>query len=356
MNQIPVIDCTPLVTSDSFSSPESLATISSIHSAFSTWGIFILTGTNPIPPSLTNSLRAALSKFFSLPLQKKELLHLKNGGWAWRGYMPWGGEGTKGSTDQKEGFYGGPELKPEDEHSLKGTPTYGVNQFPDEDVPEMRELVLEYIKKVTELGLMISDAISVGLGLEKSEVRRRVLEPEPIQLFRSFKYSAREGVESCGIGEHSDFGFLTILSQNAAGLQVLSPSEEWVDVPMIPNSFVVNVGDILDRLTSGLYVSPLHRVLPPLPMSDRLSIPFFFDPAWTAQIQPFPLPAATSGSVPNAVVLKRWQQRSTFNNLQGIWGQYLGVKVQKVFPDLELPKFPAVHRASRRHLIEVRKE
>jgi isopenicillin N synthase-like dioxygenase len=170
-----------------------------------------------------------LSKFFSLPLQKKELLHLKNGGWAWRGYMPWGGEGTKGSTDQKEGFYGGPELKPEDEHSLKGTPTYGVNQFPDEDVPEMRELVLEYIKKVTELGLMISDAISVGLGLEKSEVRRRVLEPEPIQLFRSFKYSAREGVESCGIGEHSDFGFLTILSQNAAGLQVLSPSEEWVD-------------------------------------------------------------------------------------------------------------------------------
>lgn len=154
--------------------------------------------------------------------------------------MPWGGEGTKGSTDQKEGFYGGPELKPEDEHPLKGMPTYGENQFPDEYVPEMRKLVLEYIEKVTELGLMISDAISVGLGLEEGEVRRRVLEPEPIQLFRSFKYSKREGVESCGIGEHSDFGFLTILSQNAAGLQVFSPSNEWVDVPVIPNSFVVN--------------------------------------------------------------------------------------------------------------------
>lgn len=238
MDHVPIIDCTPLTKS--FSSSEARATVSQIHSAFSTWGVFILTGTNPIQPSLTNSLRAALERFFSLPEQRKELLHLQKGGWAWRGYMPWGGEGTKGSTDQKEGFYGGPELKSTDEHSLKGLPTYGENQFPDEDVPEMRELVLEYIEKVTELGLMISDAMSLGLGFDKGEIRRRFLEPEPIQLFRSFKYSGREGLDSCGIGEHSDFGFLTILSQNAPGLQVLSPSGKWVDVPVIPDSFVVN--------------------------------------------------------------------------------------------------------------------
>lgn len=242
MSPVPVIDCTALFAPDPFSSPESLAAISQIHSAFSTWGIFILTGTNSIPPSLTNSLRTSLYKFFSLAPQKKEKLHLRNGGWAWRGYMPWGGEGTKGSTDQKEGFYGGPELGPNDDHPLKGMPTFGENQFPDEDVPEMRKEVLEYIEKVTELGLTISDAISVGLGMEKGEVRRRLLEPEPIQLFRAFKYSGREGVESFGIGEHSDFGYLTILSQNAPGLQVFSPSGEWVDVPVIPDSFVVNGG------------------------------------------------------------------------------------------------------------------
>ncbi|KAI9855740.1 MAG: hypothetical protein M1813_009630 [Trichoglossum hirsutum] len=222
MSQVPVIDSTPLFTSNSFSL-ESLATISQTHSAFSTWGICILTGTNSITLSLTNSLRTALNKSFSLPPQKKGELHLRNGGWAWRGYMPWGGEGTKGNTDQKEGFYGGPELSSEDAHPLKGMPTYEMNQFPDEDVPEMR-----------------NDAISAGLGLEKAE---------------------GEGVESCGIGEHSDFGFLTILSQNAAGPQVFSPSDEWVDVPLIPDSFVVNVGDILDRLTSGLYI--LHLPTPP---------------------------------------------------------------------------------------------
>jgi hypothetical protein len=90
-------------------------------------------------------------------------------------------------------------------------------------------------------------------------------------------------------------------------------------------------------------------------MSERLSIPFFFDPAWTAKIQPFLLSTVTSSPDSDTATLKRWQQRSTFNSLQGVWGQYLGVKVQKVFSDLKLPEFSAVSRASRRHLIEVRK-
>ncbi|KIM42029.1 hypothetical protein M413DRAFT_27556 [Hebeloma cylindrosporum] len=341
MSQVPVIDCTPLFgsdTSSSFSpSPEYLATVSQIDTAFRTWGIFILTGTTSIPPSLTNDLRAALNKFFSLPDQKKQALHLKKGGWAWRGYMPWGGEGTKGSTDQKEGFYGGPELgDDDDEHPLKGMPTYGENQFPDEDVPEMRKTVLEYIEKVTEVGLVVSDAMSVGLGLEKGQVRRLVLEPEPVQLFRVFKYSKREGVETYGIGKHSDFGFLTILRT------------------FDPDSFVVNVGDILDRLTNGLYTSPLHRVLPPSPTSRRLSIPFFFDPAWTAHMKAFP-GTASNGAVTDPAIIERWDQRTTFSDLKGIWGQYLGVKVKKIFPDLVLPEFSAVTRASGRHLVEVRK-
>jgi hypothetical protein len=91
-------------------------------------------------------------------------------------------------------------------------------------------------------------------------------------------------------------------------------------------------------------------------MSDRLSIPFFFDPAWTSEIQPLPLSSTTRSSVPDPITLKRWQHPSTFNDLQGIWGQYLGVKVQKVFPDLKLPEFSTVRRAISRHLIEIMKE
>lgn len=82
-----------------------------------------------------------------------------------------------------------------------------------------------------------------------------------------------------------------------------------------------------------------------------MSILFFFDPSWTARMTALPL-----DHKPDGAALRRWERRSTFNSLQGVWGQYLGVKVQKVFPDLVLPEFPAVSRASTRHLVEVRKE
>lgn len=238
---IPVIDISPLFPSGPASSPEARQqTVSQIHSAFTTWGIFLLVGTHCIPPHLTACLRQALDAFFSLDAAKKAEIHLQKGGWAWRGYMPWGGEGSNGLVDQKEGFYGGPELKPGVDDAIAGLPTYGNNQFPDADVPELRGLVLEYIDKVTELGLVISDAMSVGLGLAKGDVREKLLCPEPIQLFRAFKYSGRDGVESCGIGEHTDFGFLTILAQNASGLEVLSPQGAWTDVPPMVDSYVVN--------------------------------------------------------------------------------------------------------------------
>lgn len=242
MAQIPVIDVSPLFTpSETLTSPAVREAIAQIHSAFSTWGVFILTGTHTIPPHLTASLRAALYAFFSLTPEKKEQIHLRKGGWAWRGYMPWGGEGSAGNVDQKEGFHGGPEFRPGvDDEALAGLPTYGRNQFPDADVPELRGLVLEYIDRVTELGLALGDIVSVGLGLGERHVREELLSPQPVQLFRAFRYSGREGVGSCGIGEHSDFGFLTILAQNAPGLQVLSPGGEWVDVPVVPDSFVVN--------------------------------------------------------------------------------------------------------------------
>jgi len=72
-------------------------------------------------------------------------------------------------------------------------------------------------------------------------------------------------------------------------------------------------------------------------------------------MQPFPL-QGISDPVSDPSILQRWEQRSTFNDLKGIWGQYLAVKVQKVFPDLKLPEFSAVTRASERHLIKVGKD
>src|SRR5207247_6938094 len=88
-----------------------------------------------------------------------------------------------------------------------------------------------------------------------------------------------------GVGEHTDYGLLTILLQDdAGGLEVRSRSR-WIPAPPVPGSFVCNIGDMLDRMTRGLYRSTPHRVRNPAPR-DRLSFPFFFDPSFFARVRP----------------------------------------------------------------------
>ncbi len=185
-----------------------------MHTAASTWGFFVLTGTGAaVSPQTQSSLVSAARAFFDLPLEAKMALDVSAGGVAWRGYMPSGGEHTHGRVDWKEGLYVGPEHA--DDHALAGLPLHGKNRFPDEALPDMRPAVMEYLSGVTELGKTLTDMFSLGLGLEEDELRRTFLEPEPVVLFRCFKYASVEegdgekssgegsGRESFGIGEHT---------------------------------------------------------------------------------------------------------------------------------------------------------
>lgn len=253
---IPVINVTPLfdgTLQTTTPSPAVLETVRAIHEACTSTGFFQVVGTN-VSPLLTKSLQACLERFFGLPDEEKLALHVEKGGPAWRGYMPWGGEGTKGRPDMKEGLYAGAEHT--EEHPLFGNPIYGRNQFPDDKIPELRAVVLNYIDEITKLGKVLCDAMSVGLGLEHDYMRKYILDcPEPVQLFRAFRYIKKES-EDCGvygIGEHSgmsvvpcsdtvvvltariDFGLLTILSQHGPGLQVRKFAKSRV-VPTDPSS------------------------------------------------------------------------------------------------------------------------
>ena len=120
---------------------------------------------------------------------------------------------------------------------------------------------------------------------------------------------------------------LTILWQDdAGGLQVKSRSR-WIDAPPIPASFVCNIGDMLDRMTGGRYRSTPHRVCNSS-QRDRLSAPFFFDPAFDAEVQPIDPGAEIVDDVD-----ERWD-RASVHSFEGTYGQYLLRKVSKVFPEL----------------------
>ena len=125
----------------------------------------------------------------------------------------------------------------------------------------------------------------------------------------------------------SAYGLLTLLAQDAnGGLQVRS-ADGWVDAPPIPDAFVCNIGDMLDRLTGGWYRSTPHRVRN-LSGRDRLSFPFFFDPDFAAEVPPLPRRAASD---PAGVA--RWDGQD-LQAFTGTYGEYLINKVSHVFPQL----------------------
>src|SRR5205823_8221936 len=107
----------------------------------------------------------------------------------------------------------------------------------------------------------LAAGLSLSLGLEESYFAERYTR-DPLILFRIFNYPAPPagpGTES-GAGEHTDYGLLTILRQDMSGGLQVKIKSQWVEARPIPNSFVCNVGDMLDRLTGGQYLSVPHRV------------------------------------------------------------------------------------------------
>jgi isopenicillin N synthase-like dioxygenase len=120
---------------------------------------------------------------------------------------------------------------------------------------------------------------------------------------------------------------------DTGGLQVKSRSR-WIDAPPIAGSFICNLGDMLDRLTRGIYRSTPHRVINTSPR-DRLSFPFFFDPNFDAEIQPI---EGLEKLAPPEDAESRWD-KANVHLFEGSYGEYLLSKVAKVFPELRSKVF-----------------
>jgi isopenicillin N synthase-like dioxygenase len=122
---------------------------------------------------------------------------------------------------------------------------------------------------------------------------------------------------------------LTILKQDDAGGLEVKSKGDWIPAPPIPGSFICNIGDMLDRMTAGVYRSTPHRVHN-VARRDRLSFPFFFDPAWNARVQPIARPDASAVASDRQ---ERWDHASA-HDFGGTYGEYVLAKVAKVFPHL----------------------
>lgn len=326
-SRVPIIDISPLV----HATDQRQSVADAIGQACRSYGFFYIIG-HGVSEELQNRLEAQSKVFFAQELEVKNQIPMAQAGKAWRGYFPVGGELTSGKPDIKEGLYFGIELDQNDPRVQAGLPLHGPNLFPS-NMPDFRQTVLEYMDALTQLGHLLMQGIALSLGLGADFFAKNYT-GDPLTLFRIFNYPdppahAKEQA-LWGVGEHTDYGVLTILKQDdAGGLQVKSQSE-WIEAPPVPNSFVCNIGDMLDRLTKGLYKSTPHRVLNSS-KKDRLSFPFFFDPSFQAEIKPIDL-----SQVPFPIddSAERWDGTSV-HSFEGTYGDYILGKVAKVFPDLE---------------------
>jgi len=321
---LPVIDIAPLVSGEKEKVP---AVAREIAKACRENGFFYIIN-HGVDATLMRDLETASREFFSLPETTKQKIAMVHGGRAWRGYFTLGGELTSGIPDLKEGIYFGDELSADHKFVKAGYPLHGANLFPAEPAA-LKPLVLRYLKELTALGHCLMKGLSLSLGLPEDYFARHYTDPALV-LFRIFHYppSLREAKE-WGVGEHTDYGVLTILKQDdQAGLEVKTGGG-WVKAPPLPGTFICNIGDMLDRLTGGLYRSTPHRVKN-LSGKSRLSFPFFFDPNFEAPVKRLPIVNK------NEIIDdrdSRWDKASV-HTFEGTYGDYLLGKVSKVFPEL----------------------
>jgi isopenicillin N synthase-like dioxygenase len=321
---LPVIDVAPLAGGGTAAACAAVA--AQIQAACRERGFFYVTG-HGVPAGLLHELTAAAAEFFALPAAAKMDIAMERGGRAWRGYFPVGAELTSGRPDLKEGLYFGAELPADDPRVLAGLPLHGANLFPPQ-VPRLRALVLSYLDALTSLGQTVLRGVALSLDLGAGYFAEGYT-ADPTVLFRIFHYPPSPPADDgWGVGEHTDYGLLTLLAQDdSGGLQVATP-EGWIAAPPLPGTFVCNIGDMLDRMTGGWYRSTPHRVRNEAG-HGRLSFPFFIDPAFGAEVPPLPARAATAESGE-----RRWDGQD-LRAFTGTYGDYLLGKVSKVFPQLQ---------------------
>ena len=274
-SKIPTLDIRRFT--DPASSDDRAAFVAELGAAYREWGFAGIRG-HGIPVEQIDASYEAFKHFFALPDEVKRKYHVAGSGGA-RGYTPFGIETAKGAqySDLKEFWHVGRELAPDSKYAGVMAP----NLWPEE-VSGFREQAYELYDALDRLGSQVLAALALHIGLpedyfvDKTDSGNSILRPihyPPI---------TTDNVPTERAGAHEDINLITLLvGASAAGLEVRSRKGEWVPFTAQADTIVVNIGDMLQRLTNHVYPSTTHRVVNPpgeMARQPRYSTPFFLHP------------------------------------------------------------------------------
>jgi isopenicillin N synthase-like dioxygenase len=282
VSMLPVLDL-----SDAESDPDSFR--ADLRDAAHRYGFFYLTG-HGIPDERLDEILRLARRFFALPdIAKAEISQLKSP--QFRGYSRIGGELTNGQVDWREQIDIGPERA-----VIAAAQGYwrlqGPNLWPSA-LPALRPAFEQWSAALSDVGLRLLRHWAVSLGAVEDSFDSAFAD-RPATLIKVVRYPGT-GDTTQGVGAHKDSGVLTLLlvEPDSEGLQVEladATGKQWIDVPPVAGAFIVNTGELLEVATGGFLRATRHRVLAPPPGADRVSIPFFLNPALDAQVPVIALP------------------------------------------------------------------
>ncbi len=239
---------------------------------------FVAVKNHGIPDETIAGLYQYVQEFFTLPVEEKEHYEKKELA-GQRGYTSFGREHAKGfdAPDLKEFFQYGQEVK--DGDAVK-------DEYPDnvevERIPPFTPTLRKAYQAFEKSGTALLQAIALYLGLEEHYFDPFVHNGNSILRAIHYPPITQEPASAIRAEQHEDINLITLLvGASADGLQILSKAGEWVPVTSLPEQIVVNVGDMLQRLTNNRLKSTTHRVVnPPREKwgTSRFSIPFFLHP------------------------------------------------------------------------------
>jgi isopenicillin N synthase-like dioxygenase len=296
-SEIPILDVSSLYGDDAAAIRDIASTL---RGYLEDIGFLYVVG-HPIAGSDVEAVREESKRFFALPEEQKLALKIDKN---FRGYLPFAGStivtssvATVSKPNQSESIFFMHEVDANDPRAVAGKPLQGPNQWPGETVlPGFRSTMEHYVDEMSTLARKMVGAIAISLGLPADSLDHHFA--EPTTFLRLLHYPTQPKEEGLfGSAPHTDYGFITLLAQDSVGgLEVKNKAGDWVPAPPVPDSFVMNVGDILARWSNDRFVSTPHRVIN-LSGRERYSQPFFFDPSMEAMIEALPV-CVPEGSAP----------------------------------------------------------
>jgi isopenicillin N synthase-like dioxygenase len=288
IRKLPIIDLAPFFRGEALAACTAVA--DEIRDACINIGFFYITGHNFSASEMDESLNQG-RRFFALPFEEKLKIAAKNNS-SNLGFIQVGGLNPTPDAireaDQKERLYLTRDLAIGE--TLDELNPAGKSQYPsDETLPGFEPVLRSDTAKKVKLARILCRAFSLGLKLPEGFLEDY---HDRMSCIHTFNYypPLEPGLADklWGFSPHTDYGTFTILHQDdSGGLQARNAAEEWIDVPPIPGTFVINIGDLMARWTNDVYVSTLHRVTN-RGRDPRLSLAFFTTPNSRATIEVLP--------------------------------------------------------------------